>query len=142
MSLPLSSTVHRYALLLPVTLSALLPLQKLSMASSQLPSFEFVSRLLHRVPQQHRSVYLKALFIAICLLRSKIFVVARPGIFQRQQKIKSSESEVDVSHSELRETKPEQLVPVYTVDDDGSDSVFVPFRGRLSKVSTNFVRQN
>lgn len=107
------------------------------MAPAQLQSLNALRQFLHKIPQQRRSLYFKALIVAICLLRSRIFVVARPNLLKRR-KNQSLGSGDHKSHLSLDDTKDEQLVPVYTVDDDETESVLVSFKGKVSKVSTNF----
>ncbi|GJJ10466.1 hypothetical protein Clacol_004692 [Clathrus columnatus] len=93
-------------------------------------------QILDKIPHHRRSLYLKALIVVACLVRSRIFVLARPDLIgrRREQNVQSSRSR---EKKDLNEAKNEELVPVYTVDADGTESVLVPFKGKLSKVSAN-----
>ncbi|KIJ39058.1 hypothetical protein M422DRAFT_781181 [Sphaerobolus stellatus SS14] len=92
-----------------------------------------LSKILEQLPLSQRSLCLKALLLSVILLRSRVL---DPFRTLNRTKIQEVVQGKPINYYGTKDPRLARKIPLYVVEEDGSKSILVPFRGRISKVKS------
>ncbi|KAF8526512.1 ABC transporter transmembrane region 2-domain-containing protein [Hysterangium stoloniferum] len=94
-------------------------------------SLSDLHRALHSLSKPRRVSYIKLAVVAVFLLRSRLFSVPRNLL---KLKVKAAGLVSNGNGVDPNSTTTHENVPLYLEEENGSKTLLVPFRGRISKV--------
>ena|SRR5882724_157942 len=102
------------------------------MSSVRLPALEILTQTLCNIPDSHRSLLTKLTVVSILLFRTRVFA---PVLTSKPHSINKFKKPLfnDLKHS-VQAGDAALLYLDEDQDDKGTQTLFVPFRGKISKV--------